>query len=250
VLLRFGLESWVLKLGENQVDVWRIHLCQEESEVQRYRSVLSPDEIKRADRFHFEKHRQRFTTARAAMRQILGGYTDLPAGQLAFSYGAKGKPELSGAKESSGIRFNLSHSANVGLLAVTRGLTVGVDVELINFEFASDEIAERFFSANEVRRLRALAPAQKTDGFFACWTRKEAYIKALGEGLSVPLDNFEVAFGPGVPPALLQVKGAPGEVTRWSMYDIEAAQGYRAALVVEGKGHDLRHLRWEPRILS
>ncbi len=240
----------MLKLGENQVDVWRIHLCREEREVQRYRSVLSSDEVERADRFHFEEHRQRFTTARAAMRQILSGYTGLPAGHFAFSYGANGKPELSGGRESSGIRFNLSHSADVGLLAVTRGLTVGVDVELINFEFAIDEIAERFFSTNEVRRLRALAPAQKTDAFFACWTRKEAYIKALGEGLSVPLDSFEVAFGPEVPPALLQVKVAPSEVARWTMYDIDAAQGYRAALVVEGKGHELRHLRWEPQILS
>ena len=183
------------------------------------------------------------------MREILGWYTDAAPQKLVFSYGTKGKPELSGQPEECGIRFNLSHSDEVALLAVARSLTLGIDIELVNPEVATEEIAERFFSASEVDILRALPPAERAEAFFSCWTRKEAYIKALGEGLSVPLDSFEVAFGPGMAAALLDVRVDPGELKRWSMYDIEVAQGYKAALVVEGKGHELCHLPWKSEIL-
>jgi 4'-phosphopantetheinyl transferase len=236
-------------LGENQVDIWLIDVAGQEDGVERDRQVLSPDEVRRADRFYFEKDRWRFTKARSAMRHILGRYAGRPPQELAFSYGPKGKPELSGELEKSGIKFNLSHSHELAFLAVTRRLTVGVDIERINPEFATEDVAERFFSANEVRCLQALPSLERADAFFSCWTRKEAYIKALGEGLSVPLDSFEVAFGPQIPAALLAVRFDPGEKTRWSMYDIEAGQGYKAALVVEGKEHRLRHLQW-PEILS
>jgi len=230
-------------LAENQVDIWQIDIGGEADSIQERRSLLSSDEVERADRFHFEKHRRRFVKARAAMRQILGAYAGIPAKELSFAYGAKGKPHLSGDAEKSAIQFNLSHSQDAAILAVTRGLTVGIDIEWINPEFATEEIATRFFAQGEVECLQTLPVAERADGFFACWTRKEAYIKALGDGLSVPLDSFEVGFGPGTPAALLQVKTDPGEVARWSMYDLEVAQGYRAALVVQGKGHGLRHRR-------
>lgn len=239
-----------LTLRENQIDIWRIHIDGQEVGLQHYRRLLSSEEAQRADRFYFEEHRRRFTWARAAMREILSRYIGLAPQQLAFSYGTAGKPELSGELERTGIKFNLSHSNDIGLLAVTRGLAVGIDIELINSKFASDEIAECFFSASEIRHLRALPPAERVDAFFACWTRKEAYIKALGEGLSVPLDSFEVAFGPGIAAALLQVRADPCELTRWSMYDLDTVTGYKAALVVEGREHRLHHVKWEPEILS
>jgi 4'-phosphopantetheinyl transferase len=232
-----------LTLAENQIDIWRIHLAGHNGGVQHCRLLLSPDEIQRADRFYLETHRRRFTASRSAMRQILGCYGGLAPEKLTFSYGPRGKPELSGKLEQSGIRFNLSHSNDVALLAVAQGLTLGVDIEFINSEFAVEEVAERFFSPSEVRRLQAVPPCEKPDAFFACWTRKEAYIKALGGGLSVPLDSFEVAFGSGIPTALLQVSDDPGELMRWSLYDIDAVEGYRAALAVEGKGHQLRYGR-------
>ena len=238
-----------LTLAENQVDVWRIDLAGQGYGIHRYRCLLSQDEIQRADRFHFERHRRRFTVARAAMREILGRYTDAAPQKLVFSYGAKGKPELSGQPGKSSIRFNLSHSDEVALLAVARSLTLGIDIEFVNPEVATEEIAERFFSASEVDILRAVPPTERAAAFFSCWTRKEAYIKALGEGLSVPLDSFEVAFGPGVAAALLEVRVDPDEVKRWSMYDIQIVQGYKAALVVEGKGHGLRHLPWKSETL-
>lgn len=236
----------MLALSPNQVDVWQIDLAGRPGKIPQWRGLLSPDETQRADRFYFEKHRRRFTVARAAMRQILGRYAGVAPERLSFAYAEKGKPELAGDQRESGIRFNLSHSDEAALLAVTQGLTIGADIEWINPEFATQEVADRFFSASEVHCLRALPQEDRAEAFFSCWTRKEAYIKALGEGLSVPLDSFEVAFGPGVPAALLAVRVDPAEVSRWSMYNIEAPAGYKAALVVEGKGHQLRHSHWGP----
>ena len=179
-VLRLSRQAAVVTVG-NQVDIWRIRL-DVQGEGQDLRGLLSPEEIQRADQFHFENGRRRFIRARAAMRRILGGYIGIAPRKIAFSYGAVGKPELAAGLEKFGIRFNLSHSGELALLAVTRGLAVGVDVELVNPEFAGREIAERCFSANEARYLLALPVGDRADAFFSIWTRKEAYIKALGAG--------------------------------------------------------------------
>jgi 4'-phosphopantetheinyl transferase len=233
-----------LPLALNEVHIWQIDLARGHDEVQWYRRVLAADEAERADRFYFERDKNRFTVARAAMRDILSRYTGLAAQNVHFSYGAKGKPELSGSMEQNEIRFNLSHSSELALLAVTRGLTVGVDIEWVKSDFATDDIAERFFSVTEVQTLRSLPADQQAEAFFSCWTRKEAYIKALGEGLSVPLDSFSVAFTPGMAAALLHVKVDPHEVERWSMYNIVVRDGYKAAVVVQGKDHRLKQMEW------
>lgn len=235
-----------LNPGGKEVHIWRIALSGHELLLPALRKILSADEIERADRFYFERDRQSFTVARAAMRQILSRYVNVSADKLTFSYGAKGKPELAGAAEPASINFNLSHSGEFALLAVARGFCLGVDIERVKPEFGGDDIAERFFSSNEVAVLRAIAAEARVEGFFSCWTRKEAYIKALGEGLSVPLDSFDVAFGPGVPAALLRVRVSPDEVERWTLYDVVAPPGYKAALVAEGKRHQLHYLRWDP----
>jgi 4'-phosphopantetheinyl transferase len=233
-----------LTLAPQEVHIWRISLAQVEDTVHRLRALLSPDEIQRADRFYFERDRRRFTVARAAMRQILGHYLGLLPAALVFAYGEKGKPELATAIHQSELRFNLSHSGEFALLGVAKEACLGIDIEFINHEFASEEIGERFFSRNEVMRLQAAPRDKKAEAFFSCWTRKEAYIKALGEGLSVPLDSFEVAFG-DLPAALLRVDHLPEEQSRWSMYDIQAVDEYKSALVVEGQGFKLRHWQWK-----
>jgi 4'-phosphopantetheinyl transferase len=232
-------------LNTNEVHVWRIPLAMEDDVVQGCRRLLSQDEIERADRFYFKKDRDHFTGARAALRKILSEYQRVAPEDLAFSYASRGKPELAPAFHASGINFNLSHSRDFALLAVAHGITLGVDIEFINPEFAGDEIATRFFSQGEVHTLRALPPSGQTEGFFQCWTRKEAYIKALGDGLSLPLDSFEVAFGPGIEAALLWTRDAFHEVSKWSVYNITAPQEYAAALVAEGKDHILRYEHWE-----
>ena len=233
------------KLDAGDIHVWQIPLAAPEDTIQHCRQLLSPDEIERADRFHFKRDRDRFTAARAALREILSGYQNVAPEDLSFSYGAKGKPELAPNVNPSHTRFNLSHSKDFALLAVARGLTLGVDIEFINPEFTGDDIATRFFSQGEVRALRALPPGNQTEAFFECWTRKEAYIKALGDGLSLPLDSFEVAFGPGIQAALLWTRDASHAISHWSVYNITAPPEYAAALVAEGKDHVLRYAHWE-----
>ena len=232
-------------LNANEVHVWRIPLAVEDAVVQSCRELLSQDEIQRADRFYFKRDRDRFTAARAALRRILSEYEKVAPEDLVFSYAEKGKPELAPAFSASGTRFNLSHSKDFALLAVARGLTLGIDIEFINPEFAGDDIATRFFSQGEVRTLRAVPHKEQTEAFFQCWTRKEAYIKALGDGLSLPLDSFEVAFGPGIQAALLWTRNTSHEISAWSLYNIQAPQEYAAALVAQGKDHILRYAQWE-----
>jgi 4'-phosphopantetheinyl transferase len=155
-----------VKLTTDEVDVWLIELSGQAESVQTCCHLLSPDERDRAGRFYFEEHRQRFIVARAAVRQILSRYGDLAPHELAFSYSARGKPELSAGLKECGIRFNLSHSSEVAILAVAQGQLVGVDIELVNPEFATQEIAERFFCPREANILRAMPSEERTEAFF------------------------------------------------------------------------------------
>ena len=179
------------------------------------------------------------------MRTILAAYLNTTPRELAFSYARKGKPELAPDFSGARLRFNLAHSRDHALLAVTRGLSVGIDIEFIDAKRGVDEIANRFFSRQEADALRRLPAELRIAAFFSCWTRKEAYIKALGEGSSLPLDSFDVAFGPEVTPALLRVDSCSLENSRWRLYDVPAKAGYAAAIVVEGQKHRLRKKIWE-----
>lgn len=176
---------------------------------------LSAEERERARRFRFERDRNRFTACRGTLRELLG-----VSSGVRFAYGAFGKPRL----EDSDVRFNVSHSHGMAMIATTRGREVGCDIERIDPSFADDKIPERFFSPYEVAALRALPASDQCEAFFRCWTRKEAFIKACGMGMSLALDSFDVSLGR---PALL--RGAEG----WSLYDVDAPAGYAAALVLE-----------------
>lgn len=216
-------------LGPNDVHVWRIPLTEDIS-----RDVLSSDERERAARFHFEKHRHQFVGARAALRFILGEYLGVAPEKIELVNGVNGKPEL--ANGVSDLRFNLSRREGLALVAVTRGREIGVDVERVRSDFPIMEVAEASFSVAEFETLRNLPETQRVAGFYNCWTRKEAYVKARGEGLSFPLKQFDVSLNPGGPAKLLNVRGDDSEVNRWTMQDIPVGERYVAALAVEGSG--------------
>jgi 4'-phosphopantetheinyl transferase len=233
-----------LELPLGGVDVWQIHLAVREEEIHCCRSLLSEIEIERANCFRFPRDSSHFIVARSAMRKILSRYVKARPQDVVFSHNARGKPEFGSTFAGSEIKFNLSHSRDFAVLAVTQSLRVGVDIEFINHAIATDEVAALFFSQREMNTFLALSPGEKAEAFFACWTRKEAYAKALGEGMSLPLESFDLGFEPGAPAALSRSGGQ--EPQRWSTYDITADPGYAAALVVEGKEHRLRQVKWEP----
>ena len=232
-------------LAVDQVHIWRASLMQSEAVIARCREMLPADELARADRFHFDRDRRRFAVSHAMVRQVLARYLTLGPQELRFVLGPKGKPEIAPEWNSLSLRFNLSHSGEFALMGVSLNLTMGIDIEEIRPDFGTQEIAERFFSPYEVGTLISLPQHQRVEAFFYCWTRKEAYIKAQGEGLSLALDSFDVTFAPGAAPALLRVAEDPKEVARWKLYNIDSGPGYKAALMIEGKQHYLQYFNWQ-----
>jgi 4'-phosphopantetheinyl transferase len=234
----------MLTLSSAEVHVWRACLDPAASCLEYLRHTLSADELQRAARFHFPRDRRRFTVARGVLRDILSCYLGVPPSELGFRYSAYGKPALADDFDAAGVRFNISHSHEMALFAVTCGREVGIDIEYLGREIRGEEIAEHFFSAQERANLRALPAETKHRAFFNCWTRKEAYIKAHGEGLSLPLDQFDVSLAPGEPAALLATRSDPREALRWSLQALTPGPGYVAALAVEGQGWQLTCWQW------
>jgi 4'-phosphopantetheinyl transferase len=239
----FAPEAW--SLGEGEVHVWRIWLSSHLPRLDRLRPLLSADEHRQAERFYFQRDQQRFIVGRGLLRTILGQYLNVPPAELAFAYGPQGKPELGSAecvgipRRNSGefradagtqLRFNVSHSHDLALVAVASGREIGVDVERVRPGPARERIAERYFSARETTLLRSLPADQQDQAFFRCWTRKEAYLKGRGAGLSIPLDSFEVSLLPGEAATLWS---ADDEAMRWTLRGLEPAPHYLAALAVE-----------------
>lgn len=197
--------------------------------------LLSGDERVKADRFHFQKHRTSYIIGRAILRRILTCYTGVAPEQVNFTYGARGKPAVS----DSSISFNVSHSGDLALYALAREPLLGVDVERIRPISDVDAIARRFFSPSEYADLLSLDPTDRDAGFFRCWTRKEAYIKAIGDGLHAPLDRFRVTLLPDQPPALLAIEDDAERASRWTVFDLRPSHDFAAALAIFGRGWEL-----------
>jgi 4'-phosphopantetheinyl transferase len=227
-------------LPEDEVHVWRVSLEQGAARAAELSCLLSAEERARAGRYRRREHQDRFTASRALLRLLLGRYLAAPPGALSFDCGRRGKPCLAGAHRGSGLRFNLSHSHQLALYAVASGREVGIDVEHRRPQVDIDQIARRFFARPEVEALQSLGPDQRVTGFYNCWTRKEAYLKALGEGIAVPLDRFAVSLLPGEPAVLLEAAAA----ARWQLRAIDPGPEYAAAVCVEGTGAELRCWQW------
>jgi 4'-phosphopantetheinyl transferase len=266
-------------LAPGAVHLWRFALDRPADELARLAALLSDDERSRAERFTFPGLRERFVGARGVLRTILGRYLDMPPERIRFAYNNFGKPALldepldggdmtgdqrrddqltrdqspsrppgsaaSGCGAAGGgVAFNLSHSGDLALLGIACGREIGVDIERHRPEVNCEQLAEHFFAPVEVAALRALAPGERRAAFFACWSRKEAYIKAVGRGLSTPLDGFAVSLAPTAPAALLWARDAPHEIARWMLTSPLVGEGYSAAVCAERSVHETRQYHW------
>src|SRR5271167_91390 len=209
-----------LSIPEDEVQLWRIDLEALGADESRWRKTLSSDELERASRFHFPRDRQRFAASRSLLRILLADYLATDPAAVSFSYSEKGKPSLGGAYAGSNLKFNISHSGGVTLLAFTRDREIGVDVEQVRGDSDLKAIARRFFSPKEQTQLANLPGEKSVDAFFRCWTRKEAYIKAVGDGLSLPLDQFDVSFDAGDASALLATRPDASEARHWLLREV------------------------------
>lgn len=231
-------------LSSNDIHIWCACIDLPSLQVQQLAQILSEDELKRAERFYFEQHRNRFIVRRGILRTILSRYLSMEPNQLQFDYGSRGKPTLAETCGGDKLRFNLSDSHGFALYAVTGDRDLGVDIEQIRSIEDAEQIAKRFFSPQEYAVLRDLAPSQKQAAFFNCWTRKEAYVKAVGDGLSLPLDGFDVSLSPGEPARLLSIKGDPQSAAHWFLQDLNPVPGYVGAIAVEGFGFSISCWQW------
>jgi 4'-phosphopantetheinyl transferase len=222
-----------MPLPADEVHVWRAPLDRPINVVAGMRPFLAGDELARADRFRFERDRSRYIVGRALLRILLGRYTGVAPAAVKFGYGAYGKPHLA----SAGPWFNLSHSAAVALYCFTRAGEVGIDVELDDADFATERLAERFFSPTEDAVLRSLPEPLQRRAFLTCWTRKEAFIKARGDGLNLALDSFDVSLTPHAQAALLRTAWSCEEPRRWHLQDLsDPDNGYIAAVALRSRG--------------
>jgi 4'-phosphopantetheinyl transferase len=226
------------QLLEDELHVWHAMLDLDPAVVERLYSLLCADERERAARFRFERDRGRYIVGRGLLRKLLGRYLALEPEQLSFEYSSYQKPRLA----QPGPRFNISHSGPVALFAFTNIAEVGIDVELDNADFAQERIAERFFSPAEVAALRSLPPQLQARAFLTCWTRKEAFVKARGDGLALALDRFDVSLRPGHPAALVRTEWSGDEPRHWTLIDLsDSDAGYVAAVALRAE---------RPRVIS
>ena len=240
------LDNWTVPpkhpaLSSGVVHVWRASLECEPPVLRRLETTLCSTETARAARFHFLRDRNHFIAGRGILRALLGAYLSKPADSLRFNFGRQDKPSLEIQGLSPRVNFNLSHSHGLAVYAFALGREVGVDVELVRPEFIGDDIAERYFSPRELTKLRSLPQALRAEGFFNCWTRKEAYVKARGEGLQIPLHGFDVSLTPGEPDELQSP-----DRSHWALRSFKPAPGFVAAVVAAGKEWKLCKWEWLP----
>jgi len=229
-----------MDLQSHQVDVWRAHLNLQDDLLKLLESTLSADESQRAARFHFPTDRNRFIAAHGCLRDVLRRYLHCESGQLTFRSNPYGKPALRDHK----LEFNLSHSGDFALIAITREQKVGVDVEQIRSGISPHVIARQYFSKTEVAELEMLPLEEREAAFFTCWTRKEAYSKAQGLGLSLPLESFDVSLTPHEPALLRATRPDSSEAARWTLSSLDIDSCYQAAVAVEGQGLEFRLWDW------
>ncbi|MCY3556018.1 MAG: 4'-phosphopantetheinyl transferase superfamily protein [Gemmatimonadetes bacterium] len=231
--------------AESEIHVWRAALDLPSDRVGELERFLAADELERAKRFLVRSARDRYTVARAVLRNLLALYVSAVPAELQFHYTEYGKPEL--AHPATSIRFNVSHSHDLAVYAVTAGVPVGIDVEYLRRRATMDrlKIAHRVFSDREYNELASMPRYRRDEAFLACWTRKEAFVKAIGQGLSCPLDQFDVSVDPNDPPELRATHWDPLETDRWSMASVDPGPDYIGALAVLTLNPKITRWQWD-----
>ena len=237
-----------LRLTNSEVHVWAASLAVPIDVLKNLSRNLTSDETERAAKFHFELHRNRYIAGRGVLRRILSEYTSIHPAELVFTYSSTGKPalQMAAALRTPDLHFNLAHSEDLAVFAITSAGPVGVDVEHIRQLKDMDDLVARFFSSRENERFQQLAADDKPAAFFNLWTRKEALLKATGAGIAGGLNQVEVSFLHGEPARLLSIGGDPSKSNGWFLHNLEAASGFAGAVAVQGKCTAVRCWRADP----
>ncbi|HEY9828851.1 MAG TPA: 4'-phosphopantetheinyl transferase superfamily protein [Stenomitos sp.] len=237
------VHRWVARpsqytLAPQSIHIWQVSLDPSQHRLEHLQEILAEDEQARAQRFRFDVDRERFIIARGCLRQVLSGYVGVAPQALCFSYGSHGKPVLANPRAAQSLHFNVSHSHQVALYAIASNWPVGIDVEHIH-TVEWRELAKHVFSAKEQLALQHITAPLQQEAFFKGWTRKEAFVKALGQGLSIPLDQFDVTLHPQEPAAILNITWNPEETAQWQLIDVSPSADYCGALAVCGQPQHL-----------
>ena len=240
-IIEWPSRSDAAPLADNDIHVWATVLATPANILEGFARNLSPDETARANKFKFEKHRNRYIAGRGALRAILGRYLGAGPADLRFIYSDNGKPALAEEFADAGIHFNLAHTGELALLAVTRIGTVGVDVESVRPVKNVDELVARFFSKRENELFQKVPDKDKPAAFFNLWTRKEALLKATGEGITRSLSLVEVSFLPGEPARLMAISGDAAAGQKWRLREIIPGAGFTGAVAVELGTSNIEH---------
>lgn len=237
--------SWAnFRLANAKVHVWHASLEQPANVVQKLEAVLSNDERQKAEEFRYQEHRQSFVISRGILRNLLSRYTNIQPKHIQLKYTLTGKPYLANRGETQDLSFNLSHAGLLVLYAISWGRQVGIDVECIRPMEEMNQVAHRIFSPKEYRKFQKVNQEARLKAFYNCLTRKEAFLKARGDGIYFPPQAVEVSFEPGFSARVLSIDGKEQEAKQWSMHDIKTWDGYAAALVVEGNDYSISHKQW------
>lgn len=230
--------SWPELPIAGQVHLWRLRLTTTEEQLFTFKSWLTAEEYERANRFYFVRDREKYVIGRARLRQLLGHYLDASPANIRLRYGKYGKPRLS-PDQGGNLRFNLSHSGGHALYGFTSSGQIGVDLEVEDPDVEIARLASRFFSPDEAAQVLALPAEERAPAFFRVWTRKEAFLKAKGTGLGLPLDGFSVTVNSAQPVRLKAIDWSPAEVSHWALASFEVAPRVAGAVAVRGTIDDL-----------
>ncbi|HLO49784.1 MAG TPA: 4'-phosphopantetheinyl transferase superfamily protein [Kamptonema sp.] len=233
-----------LTLLSNDIHIWCAALDLSPEQIKMYELTLSADEKIRAERFHFERHKYSFIASRGILRAILSRYLNIKPHQLQFEYGTRGKPEIAESCSEKKLKFNLSHSDKIALYAITTTSAIGIDIEKYRPLDDAEQIAERFFTARECAWLSEIPPSEKQAAFFSLWTCKEAYLKAIGEGLAFGLDRCEIGINSNNCPKLLSIQGDSQAAKPWFLQQLNPVLGYVGAVAVKAENPRFTYWQW------